>query len=200
MRYFENKIHNAVLYVLVIAAGLSILCYGVIKTGAKLEITSLFDSGANKYIISHHADEIYGMAAGYGLMDAGIITFFDRIQNGIGFFLQMVVPASFFPTNMRFPQILTANATVGGGGMVMFGAYFFWGYAGVSLFSFVFSMVVLRAYRSDSRLFMIWVFITLVFVFNWTSYDFHTILRWPFYACILAVFYKGVKLRYIKNG
>jgi hypothetical protein len=196
IRYFENRISNIVLYTILIFTGGIMAWYGIAKTGEDIKINILLNGSMDKHIvISHHADELYGMAAGYGLLDDGIIDGFDRIKSGIAFFFQMIVPASLFPNELRFPQIITSNTRVGGGGMVMFGAYFFWSYIGVCLFSLVFSFLTLRAYRSNSMLLIIWIFITLVFSFNWTSYDFHTILRWPFYACFFTLFYKGIKIK-----
>jgi hypothetical protein len=100
---------------------------------------------------------------------------------------------------MRFPQIITSQTRVGGGGMVMFGTYLFWGYMGITLFSFVFSRVVVSAYQSNKQFFILWIFITLIFSCNWIAYDFHVILRFPFLACTVAFFYKSVKLKWIKN-
>lgn len=199
LRYFENKIGNIFLYALTFAGLILLLVMGNIKAG--IELTSLFSTDyGNTYILSHHADELYGVAAGYGLIDSNIITGFDRLKAGASFFLQMIIPPSFFSDSLRFPQIITSNARTGGGGLVMFGAYLFWGYGGVVLFSFIFSRMVISAYGSKNKLFLLWIFITLAFSCNWISYDFLNILRFPFLACIIVLCYKSVKLCWIKNS
>jgi hypothetical protein len=140
------------------------------------------------YIDSHHADILYGAAAGMGLIDDHTITFFDRAKLSIGFILDFFIPPKYVPDRIEYPHIIVINTSIGGGGLAIMGAYMMWGHLGVMLFGFILGEYMRKAYVCRRTPQNIIAFVVFIFFPRWLSYDFYIILRFPIMAIIIYYF------------
>lgn len=198
--FYEGKIGNRIFFAVLILGILGILLMGVVKDTGSLNLSSLFNNDAGDgVIISHHSDILYTVTSMFGLIEDQIIDGVQRIELGISFFLQGVILPSFFPSNLRYPLVLMMNTPNGGGGLFLAGCYLFWGYLGVFLFSYYINKLIMTSYSTNSELKRLLVGVIFVFCCNWVSYDFHTILRFPFYAFVLYWLFKHFDWRKLVN-
>lgn len=146
----------------------------------------MFSEGDGDYILSHHADNLYGAAAMNGVWRDGLLSIWDRILLTIGFPLEAIIPPVILPLCMKYPLFIAQYTTIGGGGLVPTGCYLMWGYLGTFLFPFGLIRFIAYIYTGNGGKYLRLIgLVVMVFCFHWTSYDFHVILRFPLYACIV---------------
>lgn len=150
------------------------------------------------FILSHQADELYAAAATNGLIDAGIISFWDRIGLQIGLLTQAIIPPSMFPDSMRYPLVIMLHSGTGGGGLVITGLALIFGNVGLFVLTFLLSKTIQFAYISKNRYIKLSVFIILAYSANWFSYDLNVVLRFPIIAIILYYLISNVKIPNLK--
>lgn len=197
--YLEGRIKNKILYI-IMAIGYSIfILANILKMNMEFQFNMLFSEGDDSYILSHHAEILYGAAAGIGLIQDGIVSVFQRLILNITYILEIVVPPSWFPDMYKFPHIITSNTTIGGGGLCIIASFYMWGYIGVLLFGFLLTRFICNSYRSNNPVRILLCIIVLVFSPRWISYDFNNLLRFPFIGILVYyVFFKHEK-KYEKN-
>lgn len=192
--FLDGRIHVRWIVVGVVAAYVSMLGVNAMKMGDKFEWGKLF-SEQEEFILSHHADNLYVSAAAIGLVEEGKIDFTDRVRLNMGFFAESVVPATYLPLDMKYPLIISARTTNGGGGLCLAGAYMMWGYAGVLLFGFLLGEFIRRSYLSGYMLWRLLAMVVLLYSANWFSYDFHVILRFSVFAWVIYYLLKRVMIK-----
>lgn len=191
----EQKISVKFVFVLAFLGLVGLTFVNALKMNESFSLMYVFSSN-DSFILSHHADQLYGSAVATGLVEQGKISFFDRIFLQIGLFAQSVIPPSLFPLSMRFPHILTLHSEIGGGGLFMTGGTLLFGYIGMFLITYFLSKFIQFAYITSNKYIKILVFVILVYSANWFSYDLNVVLRFPILG--LVVYYVMCKFRRIK--
>ena len=199
LAFYEGKIPNMLFLGILFLGLLAILIAGELKDTGSFDFSKLFDTNRGGVIISHHADILYTIVAGFGLSEDGVIDGVLRLCLGGAFFLQAVILPSLFPDTLRFPLVISHFTQNGGGGLFLAGSYLFWGFAGVFISAYLINLLIIKAYDTNSSYFRLAMAMVLVFSCNWISYDFHTILRFPVYTLIVYWFLNHVNWRYLRN-
>ncbi len=163
-----------------------ILLVGVnaLKMGNEFSWSLLFSEN-DEFILSHHADNLYGSAAATGLVFNQKISFWDRILLDIGVIGQSVIPPSQFPDSMRYPLVINLFTRTGGGGLYVTAAYVHCGYIGLYILTYLIAEFIRSAYVRNSSVWAFLAMIVLMFSANWFSYDFHVLFRFPILAAVI---------------
>lgn len=195
--YLEGRIKNKQLYI-IIAIGYSLfILANILKMNMEFQANMLFSEGDDSYVLSHHAEILYGAAAGIGLIQDGIVSIVQRFILNLTYILEIIVPPSWFPDMYKFPQIITSNTTIGGGGLCIIASYYMWSYTGVLLFGFFLTKYICNSYRSNNPVRILLCVIILVFSPRWISYDFNNLLRFPFIGILIYyIFFMNKKQLY----
>lgn len=185
--YYDLKFKVKYIIGFTLLIGGSLIFINSLKMGTAFQLSMLVSESDDDFILSHHADSLYGSVVTLSLIEKSVISFWDRIVCGIGLLLEMVVPPKFLPVEMKYPLNVNAYAMgeYGGGGLCITGAYLMWGYLGVFLFAYLLGVFVKKAYVYKNSFYSFICLVVLVFFSNWFSYDFHILLRFPFYGAIL---------------
>ncbi len=186
--FVEGKIKNKSLYVMLFIGYSFFVIANALKMNVEMQIGMLFSESDEDYILSHHSDMLYGTAAGIGLIENGIVTFFQRMILNITYVLEMVIPPSLFPDEYKFPQIITSATPVGGGGLCILAAFYMWGYIGIVMLGYWFTRFVCISYYRSSSFRVLICIIVLIFFPRWVSYDFNNLIRFPFFAFLAYYF------------
>lgn len=196
--YYDLKFKVKYIIFFTLLIGVGLVFVNSLKMGTAFQLSMLFSEGENDFLLSHHADNLYGSVVALSLIERHIISFWDRLICGIGLLLEMIIPPKFLPVEMKYPLNVSVHAfgEYGGGGLCITGAYLMWGYLGVFLFAYLLSEFVRKAYIFKNSLYSFICIIVLVFFSNWFSYDFHILLRFPFYGIVLYFLLSHLK----KNG
>lgn len=162
-----------------------------LKMNIEMQMNMLFSEGSDKMIISHHADTLYCAASCFGLIKDGTLTIIERIPLTLSFLCEIIVPPSIISDEYKFPHIINIHAETGGGGLFLSGAFLMWGYVGVFIFGYFLTKMLTKAYFSYSAsIFNVIACIVIVVFFpRWMSYDYHIILKFPFWGLILYYFF-----------
>lgn len=193
LRYYNNKLKPAFFFLFVAIGFCAMIMMNAMKNNESFAVIP-----HDEIIISHHADELYGSAASFGLIQDGFIDFFDRVKLNIGLLLQSIILPSKFPDKMRLPQVVTSQTTTGGGGLIVSSLYILFGFLGNVFFPYVLVSFINVAEKSKNVFLKLFEYCIFVFCLNWISYDFHVILRMPMMACLIVWMLRNLKGRYFK--
>lgn len=185
--FFELKFKTRTI---LLGCGLAVVLFlllNIAKGGAELEWDTLFNTGSNEVILSHHADNLYGTAAMNGLVENGSIDLINRFWMGLAWVSHALVPPSLTPQIVRVPQFVGLFTAIGGGGLAPVICWLYWGYIGCFLFPLLMVRWIAKAYQGSGGGFQrLAIFIVLTTGCNWLSYDFHVVLRLPVLACLFC--------------
>lgn len=195
--YFDLKIKTKWILGIVVLGFVGLTALNALKSGEEVKIEHLFSENS-EYILSHHADNLYGSAAGVGLIRSGQIDLADRALLNGGFFLETAIPPAFLPNQIKYPLIISSKTKTGGGGLCITGAYMMWGYLGVFLFAFILGEFIRITYLKKRTSWALIAAIVLIYSANWFSYDFHVILRFPFFGFIIYLLIKYIVIKFPK--
>lgn len=185
--YFDLKFKTRTILLGCGLAVVGFLLLNIAKGGASLEWDSLFNTGSEDVILSHHADNLYGTAAMNGLYENGSIDIIHRMWMGLAWFSHALIPPSMTPEMVRVPQFVKLYTPIGGGSLAPVICWLYWGYIGCFLFPLLLVRWIATIYQDRGGGFWrLAAFMALVTGCNWLSYDFHSVLRLPMLACILC--------------
>lgn len=187
--YIEGKIKNKWLYVLMFVGYFIFILANILKMNLEMQLKMLFSESDDDYILSHHAEILYGAAAGIGIIKDGLVSIFQRFILNITFLLEIIVPPSWFPDNYKFPQIITSTTTIGGGGLCILASFYMWGYIGVLLLGFYLFKFICISYKSKNTIRVLLCIIVMVFSPRWISYDFNNLIRFPFIGFLIYILF-----------
>ena len=183
--FFELRFRTRTLMIGFLLAAMLFLWLNQLKNGMDFDAAAMISEGNGEYIRSHHADNLYGSACINGVIAEGRYTWFDRGALFVGSLLQAAVPASFFPSRMRFPHFVWNYTVYGGGGLAPVACWTMGGWLLTLLFPAGLVRIAARAYRENSSPWLRVAFMAAcVFCCDWTSYDFHVVIRFPLYAVV----------------
>lgn len=181
--FFELRLRTRTLMIGFLVAGVLFIWLNQLKSGVQFDSSTLLTEGDENYILSHHADNLYGTACMNGVIAEGKYTVFDRVALLGGTLLQSVIPPSLFPDSLRFPHFVREYTIIGGGGLAPVACWVMGGWIMTLLFPFCLVRLAARVYNDTVTPWIRVAFMTVcVFCCHWTSYDFHVVLRFPLYA------------------
>ena len=188
--YFDSKIKLKWLLWLFLFAFVAMIGLNALKMGVDFKWIYLLTE-SDEFILSHHADNLYISAQGLGLVGDDRISFWNRIMLNIGFLLESIYPPSLLPDFMKYPAIIRLHADNGGGGLCIGGAFLMWGFGGILLFGYLLGELIRVSYNYSNKSLKLISMVVLIFSANWFSYDFHVILRFSVFACIIYILFKA---------
>lgn len=195
--YIDMKIKTKYMIIAMILGFVFMGYINSLKMNTPFEIYNIFSEN-DKFILSHHADNLYGSAVGMGLIDNGTITYGKRTLLSIGWISEIIIPPTFLPNYMKYPHIINSSVQTGGGGLFITGAYMMWGGLGVLIFGFLFAQLVRLTYKKQNSILSLITTIILIFSARWISYDFHIILRFSLIGLFIYYFLNNTKIKYNK--
>lgn len=192
MVFFEGKLSRKSFLTLLAIGYVFLIFVNALKMNMDMQMSMLFSEGSDNVIISHHADNLYVAASGFGLINEGVISFFDRLLLCLGFISEMIVPPSIIPDEYKFPHIININSSTGGGGLFITGSFLMWGYLGPFLFGYLYTNILISSYvrKILNTGLVIVCIVTIVYFPRWMSYDYHIILKFPFVSLLLLYLLK----------
>lgn len=186
--FFDSRVKTRTVLLLFILGFLGLTFVNSLKMNTQFDLKHAFAEGNHDFILSHHADNLYIGAAGFGLIERNYIGFEERVLLNLGFFSEIIIPPKMLPNTMKYPHIITKSVDTGGGGLFVMASYMMWGYVGVFLFGYLFVRFIRYAYIKRTPLLALICMVLVIFSPRWISYDFHIILRFTFATFIIYAF------------
>ncbi len=191
---FELKWKTSSLLIMFCLGFAGLILLNNLKNGDNFSLNTLFSEEGNNFILSHHADSLYGSACMNGVIIEGELTIIDRFKLLMGFILESIVPPSLLPIDMKYPLFINELTITGGGGLCPTGCYVMGGYPLTLLFPILYVRFINYCYKEDISPYIKFAgIITLILFPRWISYDFHVILRIPIIACTILFLLSKLK-------
>jgi hypothetical protein len=213
----ESKINKRLILPLFVVGFCAFSLLGYLKDGGLDEsfmIQRVFFDDSPGFVLSHHTGVIYSSLAILANVDSGWISGYDKFMNGMGLFLNSVIPSGV--VNSIIPQanmaiFVKSHAQTAGGVYAPIVFYTLFGYLGVYVFGVLvaalFFFASLKSYSiplssidvpPPFRRRKYFLSVAAVFVFvtfpRWVSYDVGNFLfRLPIYLLIIIAFIELIK-------
>ena len=193
--YFELKWKTNTILLMFFLGFCGLVFLNNLKNGDVFSFSTIFSETGSDFILSHHADSLYGSACMNGLVVQGKVSFFERFQLLVGFLAESIIPPSLLPLSMKYPLFVNEYTITGGGGLCITGCYLMGGNIITLIFPFMLVRFIGYCYSEKVNKYICLICSIIIILFpRWASYDFHVMLRFPILGCILIWILNKIRL------
>lgn len=174
-----------------------------------LELGSIFDfselfnfKSAKTYIDSNQGDVLQSSARMIGLVDVGLIPFYNRIFGSIIFIFSIILPSNFLPEFSNLSVFKQELYSSGGGGLISTYFYVWYSYLGPIIIGFLLSIIFNSFFKSNNTYIKIYGLTILISFPRWFAYNPIQIVKFCLLPVLILFFINllfRIKIREITN-
>lgn len=191
---FRNKINYQHVLFLSIAGYFFMYIFQNIRSNPlaliNFDLGTIFDfsellnfNSAKTYIDSNQGDVLQSSARMIGLIDVGLIPFYNRIFGSIIFIFSILIPPNFLPEFSNLSVFKQELYSSGGGGLISTYFYVWYSYLGPIIIAFYLSIILNGFFKTNNSYIKIYGLTILISFPRWFAYNPIQIVKF----CLLPV-------------